>query len=113
MSQTTYKIDPSPVGFIEAFKASIANGIHDQNYKSGAFKSSIPRSMPPIEALKILRGSSLVTADEKVPIAGCQCLFDQLAIKLDRDTIMSNYQHVLNLASVFKKRRPESRYVHP
>lgn len=60
-------------GMTGALRASIALGIHDQNFKNGAFKASIPRAgADVVDALDVLIASDLLLHSEKEVVENCR-----------------------------------------
>ncbi len=56
--------------FYEAIIQAIMVGVHDRNFKDGAFKSLVPRTTNTNGALKSLLDSPLLSAAEKSDISG-------------------------------------------
>ncbi|KAH7378166.1 hypothetical protein BKA64DRAFT_648877 [Cadophora sp. MPI-SDFR-AT-0126] len=58
----------SSMTFNEAVNGTIMVGVHDRNYKGGAFKSLVPRGMDTVQALNIFLNSPLLSAADKSDI---------------------------------------------
>ncbi|CZR62576.1 uncharacterized protein PAC_12473 [Phialocephala subalpina] len=74
-----------PLKFYDAFRDSILKGVHQQNFKNGAFKNTITASTPVVEMMNILISSSHLNPSQKDMVKTCRKSFIAIRKKYPGD----------------------------
>jgi hypothetical protein len=93
----------APTGFIQSLQETVALGVHDYNFKNGAFKSSISRDMPPHQSLQILQESSLTALCEKEVIDAIENVLLLATMNGNPHTFWANFKYLDDMNMMFQK----------